>query len=113
MLGVLVGIGLMAALAAATASYTRTVESAQITTMPLFLLSAMGSGLFVPLEALPDKVASVCELLPMTGIVTLVRAGWLGDAVTGDLLAAGLNTLAWSVLAVFAVKRWFRWEPRR
>ncbi|WP_405615758.1 ABC transporter permease [Streptomyces sp. NBC_01508] len=112
-LGVLVGIGLMAALAAATASYTRTVESAQITTMPLFLLSAMGSGLFVPLEALPDKVASVCELLPMTGIVTLVRAGWLGDAVTGDLLAAGLNTLAWSVLAVFAVKRWFRWEPRR
>lgn len=112
-LGVLVGIGLMAALAAATASYTRTVESAQITTMPVFMLSIVGSGLFMPLEALPDNVSSVCELLPMTGIVTLVRAGWLGDAATGDLVSAGLNALAWSVLAVFAVKRWFRWEPRR
>ncbi|WP_405797403.1 ABC transporter permease [Streptomyces sp. NBC_01506] len=112
-LGVLAGIGLMAALAAATASYTRTVESAQITTLPLFLLSAVGSGLFLPLEVLPDKIASICELLPMTGVVTLVRVGWLGDAASGDLVGAGLNTLAWAVLAVFAVKRWFRWEPRR
>ena len=49
----------------------------------------------------------------MTGIVTLVRTGWLGDAVTGDLVSAGLNALAWTVLAVFAVRKWFRWEPRR
>ncbi|WP_329385560.1 ABC transporter permease [Streptomyces sp. NBC_01716] len=112
-LGVLAGIGLMAALAAASASFTRTVESAQITTLPMLLISAMGSGLFVPLEALPDNVASVCELLPMTGLVTLVRAGWLGGASGGDLLTAGLNTLVWTVLAVFAVRQWFRWEPRR
>ncbi|MFD3521724.1 ABC transporter permease [Streptomyces sp. NPDC058653] len=112
-LGVLVGIGLMAALAAASAGFTRTVESAQISTLPMLLISAMGSGLFVPLEALPDKVASVCEVLPMTGVVTLVRAGWLGGASGGDLLTAGLNTLVWTALAVFAVKQWFRWEPRR
>ncbi|WP_330174955.1 ABC transporter permease [Streptomyces sp. NBC_01498] len=112
-LGVLAGTGLMTVLAAASAGFTRTVESAQITTLPMLLVSAMGSGLFIPLEALPDKVASVCELLPMTGIVTLVRTGWLGDAVTGDLVSAGLNALAWTVLAVFAVRKWFRWEPRR
>lgn len=112
-LGVLAGVGLMAVLAAASAGFTRTVESAQITTLPMLLISSLGSGLFVPLEALPDKIASICELLPMTGIVTLVRAGWLGGTSGGDLVIAGLNALAWLVLAVFAVKLWFRWEPRR
>ncbi|MET9555230.1 ABC transporter permease [Streptomyces sp. NPDC006645] len=112
-LGVLVGIGLMAALAAASAGFTRTVESAQISILPMLLISSLGSGLFVPLAALPDKVAMVCEMLPMTGVVTLVRAGWLGGTSSGDLMMAGLNALVWSVLSVFAVKQWFRWEPRR
>ncbi|MEV0774428.1 ABC transporter permease [Streptomyces sp. NPDC050433] len=112
-LGVAGGIGLMAALAAASAGFTRTVESAQVSILPMLLISSLGSGLFVPLESLPDKIASLCELLPMTGIVTLVRAGWLGGAEGGDLVVAGLNALAWTVLAVFAVKLWFRWEPRR
>ncbi|QGV82710.1 ABC transporter permease [Streptomyces ficellus] len=112
--GVLLGIVMLIALAGATAAVTRTVESAQITTMPLFLISAVGSGLFVPLEILPDKVASMCELLPLTGVMTLVRAGWLGGAGDGgDLAGAALTALAWTVVSVFAVQRWFRWEPRR
>ncbi|MFB7132935.1 ABC transporter permease [Streptomyces sp. NPDC056237] len=111
--GLLSGVVLLAALAAATSALTRTVQTAQITTLPLFLVSMTGSGLFVPLEVLPDRVASVCELLPVTGVMTLVRAGWLGGADGHGLLGAGLTALAWTVLAVFAVQRWFRWEPRR
>ncbi|MEU9620408.1 MULTISPECIES: ABC transporter permease [unclassified Streptomyces] len=111
--GLLAGMVLLAALAAATSVVTRTVQTAQITTLPLFLVSMVGSGLFVPLEVLPDRVASVCELLPVTGVMTLVRAGWLGGADGHDLLVAGLGALAWTVLAVFAVQWWFRWEPRR
>ncbi len=111
--GVLVGIVLLAALAAATSAVTRTVESAQITTMPMFLISLPCSGLFLPLELLPDKVASVCELLPLTGAMTLVRAGWLGGAGSHELSGAAVTALAWAVISVFAVQRWFRWEPRR
>ncbi|MFJ2174598.1 ABC transporter permease [Streptomyces sp. NPDC101062] len=111
--GLLGGLVLLSALAAATSAFTRTVESAQITTMPLFLVSVAGSGLFVPLEVLPDRVASICELLPVTGVMTLIRAGWLGGTEGYDLLGAALNALAWIVLAGFAVQRWFRWEPRR
>ncbi|MFE4799851.1 ABC transporter permease [Streptomyces sp. NPDC056708] len=111
--GLLLGVVLLSALAAATSAVTRTVQTAQITTLPLFLVSMTGSGLFVPLEILPDRVASVCELLPVTGVMMLVRAGWLGGAGGYDLLGAGLTALAWTVLAVFAVQRWFRWEPRR
>lgn len=111
--GLLLGTVVMTALAAATSAITRTVESAQITTLPLFMVSAGGSGLFIPLDVLPDRVASVCELLPMTGVMRLVEAGVSGGADAGQLTGAALNAPAWTVISVFAVRRWFRWEPRR
>ncbi|MCX4526678.1 ABC transporter permease [Streptomyces sp. NBC_01551] len=110
---VLCGIVLLAGASAVTSSFTRNVESAGITTLPLFLVTALGSGLFVPADSLPDVLASVCELLPLSGVMTLVRAGWTGGAQSGDLLTAGLTTLAWIMIPVFAVQKWFRWEPRR
>lgn len=111
--GTVLGTVVMTALAAATSAITRTVESAQITTLPLFMVSAGGSGLFIPLDVLPDRVASVCELLPMTGVMRLVEAGVAGGAEAAQLTGAALNALAWTVISVFAVRRWFRWEPRR
>ncbi|MER5501954.1 MULTISPECIES: ABC transporter permease [unclassified Streptomyces] len=111
--GLLLGVVMLTALAGATSAITRTVQTSQLTTLPLFLVSMMGSGLFVPLEVMPDRVAAVCELLPVTGSMTLVRAGWLGGAEGSDLLVAALTGLAWTAFAVFAVQRWFRWEPRR
>ncbi|MEV8534878.1 ABC transporter permease [Streptomyces sp. NPDC051211] len=111
--GVLAGIVLLSGMSAVTSAFTRNVESAGLTTLPLFLISSMGSGLFVPLETLPDKLASVCELLPLTGVMTMVRAGWMGTGEGGDLMTAAVVTLAWTVITVFAVQRWFRWEPRR
>ncbi|MEE1740215.1 ABC transporter permease [Streptomyces sp. BE147] len=111
--GLLVGSVMLSALAAATATLTRTVQTSQLTTLPLFFASMLGSGVFIPLDVLPDRVASLCELLPLTGVMTLVRAGWLGGAEGGDLLRAAMTALAWTVFAVFAVKRWFRWDPRR
>ncbi|MET9320128.1 ABC transporter permease [Streptomyces sp. NPDC003038] len=110
---VLAGIVMLAGMSALTSSVTRTVESAGITTLPLFLLTALGSGLFAPADTLPDTLASVCELLPLSGVMFLVRAGWSGGAEGGDLLGAAVPALAWIVITVFAVQRWFRWEPRR
>ncbi|MFH8897011.1 ABC transporter permease [Streptomyces coeruleorubidus] len=111
--GLLLGLVMCAALAAATASFTRTGESAQVTPMPLMLVSMMGSGMLFPLELLPARVASVCELLPLTPVVTLVRGGWTGDLSAYEALGAVATAVAWIVIAVFAVRRWFRWEPRR
>ncbi|MEU3602441.1 ABC transporter permease [Streptomyces sp. NPDC006798] len=111
--GVVLGVVLLVALALVVSAVTRTVESAQLTTMPVYLVSALGSGLFVPLELMPDRVASIAELLPMTGVMTLIRDGWVGASDGKDLLGAALTALAWIALSVFAVNRWFRWEPRR
>lgn len=112
-LGLLLGFLLCASLAAVTASFTRSVESAQVTTLPVVFLSMIFSGMFVPLEVLPDRVASVCELLPLTPVITLVRGGWTGELSAYEALGAVATALAWTVVGVFAVRRWFRWEPRR
>jgi ABC-2 type transport system permease protein len=106
---------MMAALAAASTVFTRNVELAQITTMPLLLASLVGSGLVVPLDELPHVMAELCQLLPLSPVMTLVRAGWLGGPEAGayEVLKALATALAWTALAVFAVRRWFRWEPRR
>jgi ABC-2 type transport system permease protein len=112
-LGVLLGVVMCVALAAVTASLSRTAESAQVTSLPLMFVSLLGSGITVPLEVLPDRVASLCELLPLSPVITLVRGGWTGDLSAYDALGAVATALAWTVLAVFAVQRWFRWEPRR
>ncbi|MFF6875210.1 ABC transporter permease [Streptomyces sp. NPDC012474] len=111
-LGLLLGLVMCAALAAATAGFTRTAESAQATPMPLLLVSMIGSGMFIPLELLPDRVASVCELLPLTPVVTLVRGGWTGNLSGYEALGALATAMAWILIGVFAVRRWFRWEPR-
>ncbi|MFG3251399.1 ABC transporter permease [Streptomyces sp. NPDC048187] len=110
--GLLLGLVLCTALAAATASFTRTGESAQVTPLPVMFVSMAGSGLFFPLDLLPDTLASVCELLPLTPVITLVRGGWTGDLSAYEALGAVATAVAWTVLAVFAVRRWFRWEPR-
>ncbi|MDK1473040.1 ABC transporter permease [Streptomyces sp. 549] len=111
--GLVLAVVTLTALAAATAAFTRTAESAQITALPLMAVSFFGSGMFVPLDLLPDQVASVCGYLPMTPVMDLVRYGWLGaESGVEPLRALGL-AVAWTALSVFAVRRWFRWEPRR
>ncbi|MGW6057114.1 ABC transporter permease [Streptomyces sp. NPDC055189] len=112
-IGVLLGLVMFSALAAVTASFSRSVESAQVMSMPLAFASMFGSGLFIPFEVMPDKVAAVCELLPLSPVIELVRGGWTGDLSGGETVSALVTAVAWTVVSVFAVRRWFRWEPRR
>ncbi|MER5354981.1 ABC transporter permease [Kitasatospora sp. NPDC002551] len=121
--GLVLVIATLMALAAVSSAFTRTVESAGITTMPVLLLTQFGSGLFVPLEVMPSQLADVCRLLPTTPAFQLVRVGWFGTdgsaAPTGfagtwataapHLVTGGI----WLALAVWGAVRYFRWEPRR
>ncbi|MDJ0463503.1 ABC transporter permease [Streptomyces sp. H27-C3] len=111
--GILLGMVLSGTLAAATTILTRSAEGSQLTIMPMMLVSMAGSGVVVPLEMLPDKLASICELLPLSPIVELVRGGWTGQLGAYEALGAVATAVAWTVLSGFAVQKWFRWEPRR
>jgi ABC-2 type transport system permease protein len=122
-LGALGGAGVFVVLAAASSAFTRTVEMAQITTLPVLFACFFGSGMVLPLDALPAPLANVLRLLPLTPPMDLMRLGWLGTADTGApkdfvgvLEAAILPTVTlavWAAIGVVAVARWFRWEPRR
>jgi ABC-2 type transport system permease protein len=112
-LGVALGALLCAALGAATAGLTRTVESSQVTSLPFLFVTALSSGMAFPTEVMPDRVAAVLDLLPLSPAIRLVRDGWLGAMTAGEALTALATCLAWIAVAVFAVRRWFRWEPRR
>ncbi|MEV6673050.1 ABC transporter permease [Streptomyces sp. NPDC051162] len=111
--GLVSGIALCITLAAATAAWAKSVEGAQFVTTPMFLISMAGSGLVVPLEVMPDAMAQICRLLPLTPAMELIRGGWLGGLDAGEVVRALVTALIWIALAVFAVRRWFRWEPRR
>jgi ABC-2 type transport system permease protein len=115
LVAVALGVVLLTALAAASSAFTRSVELAQLTTTPLLVVSAFGSGLLLPLGSMPYPVGEVCRWLPMTPVLELVRAGCLGGTLTEpqQLVRSLVTVLAWMLLAVFAVQRWFRWEPRR
>ncbi|MBA0053580.1 ABC transporter permease [Streptomyces sp. AJS327] len=110
--GVLLGIALMVLLAGVTAVISKTVESSQVTVMPLMLVSMFTSGMIIPLDAMPDTAARICQSLPLTPAIQLAQGGLQGGMPGTEVLTALGSALAWTALAVFAVRRWFRWEPR-
>ncbi len=119
LVGVLGGAAVFVLLAAASAAFTRTVELAQITTLPVLLVSFVGAEFAIPADALPPAVAQTLRLLPLGPTLELVRLGWLGVpgqgvlGVLGEAAAPAGLLAAWTVLGWLAVRRWFRWEPRR
>ncbi|MCB5907723.1 ABC transporter permease [Streptomyces pinistramenti] len=111
-LGLLTGVALLVAGAALTAAFTRTAESAQLTFLPFMLVTMAGSGLFLPRELLPGTAGQVGAWLPFSPVMDLLRGGWTGGLSAVDQGRLTLFALMWTGAAVFAVYRWFRWEPR-
>jgi ABC-2 type transport system permease protein len=117
------GTAVFALLAAVSTAMTRTVEAAQVTTLPVLLVPLVFSGLLFPLSVLREPLRSVAQALPLTPVVELTRLGLTGTAAGGHHLglAAGFGAAAGPVLVLaawigagaWAARRWFRWEPRR
>lgn len=111
--GVLLGLVLMVLLAAVSAVFTKSTEASQITTFPFMAVSFVGSGVVIPLDVMPDMLADVCSLLPLSPTMELVRNGWVGTLDGFDAVKALGVLVVWIVLTAAAVQRWFPWEPRR
>lgn len=119
--GLLGGIGVFVALAAASAGLTRTVETAQLTTLPVLMAATALSGLAVPLDVMPDALARVAEWTPMFPVVALVQHGLGAVSIDGTIASGAFADVAqplaalaaWLLLGGFAARRWMRWEPRR
>ncbi len=106
LLAVLGGSVMCAALAVWTASWTRNAEAAQMTSMPIFTLLAVGmlGGI------VPDGAREYVALTPGGGLDVLARLSW--GAETNALRAAAVVTV-WTFPATWIARRSMRWEPRR
>lgn len=110
-------------LALVSATVTRTVHMAELTTTPVLVASMALSGLLLPVEQLPAPLSQVAQLLPLTPVITLVRLGLTGSTGEGQVVSfAGsfqaavvplLVLAAWVAVGLWLARRWFRWEPRR
>jgi ABC-2 type transport system permease protein len=120
--GVLLGVVGFVLLAAASTTFTRNVETAQLSTLPVLLACMIFSGIVAPRDSLPDEAQAVTQFLPLSPVVDLVRLGLTGQTPGGgtvDFAASwseaalpAVIAAAWIGVGVWAVRRWFRWEPR-
>ncbi len=121
LIAVLMSAVAFSALALWTASWTRTAEAAQMTSMPVVLLGT--AGLLRP--AVPEAAQEWLALLPGSAVSDLLRVAWfgrpaeLGSATRFDFWetwghsAAALGVLAaWTVLSIWLARRSMQWEPR-
>jgi ABC-2 type transport system permease protein len=120
LVGLVGGIVLFVLLAAVSTAFTRNVEFAQISTLPVLMVCAFGSGALLPLSALPDAVAQVLRFIPLAPVVELLQLGWVGGPDGVGFVEAFVPArkpvailVGWIVLGWMALRRWFRWEPRR
>ena len=63
-------------------------------------------------QAAPTAPAAPTEVTTAAPELTLVRGGWTGELSVSETVGPVMTALAWTAVGVFAVRRWFRWEPR-
>lgn len=122
-LAVVGGSVMLTALAAATSGLSRTVESAQLTTLPLLFVALPFAGIFGgpgSSSGVFDTISTFTPLRPITDLMMLGAAGIDGDGQTltfVETLAAARVPLGvlivWTFVGLLAARRWMRWEPRR
>ncbi|WP_265522172.1 ABC transporter permease [Oerskovia flava] len=110
-------------LAAASTAFTRTLESAQLSTLPIMAVALLFSGVTLPLDVLPDPVQVIAQLTPLHAVAELLGTGLTGVGPDGatysfvESFAAGAAPLAvlaaWCLAGAWLAGRYMSWEPRR
>ncbi|MDP0398178.1 ABC transporter permease [Tsukamurella strandjordii] len=118
------GLVIFTLLALATSAVTKNAEAAQITSIPVMVLSMVGLASIRPV--LPEQLGRIADWTPFAAVADLIRLGEAGlapgaanDAAALDFAAtfaeAGrpLATLVlWTAISVALVLQWFRWDDR-
>ena len=120
LVAVLGGCLVFAGLALATSVITRNSEAAQVTSLPILLISLIGAGLTG--DFLPDWADNLMQYTPLAPSVELSNIGWSGLTHAGTTVDFGasfshaarpsLILLGWVVAGLWVARKRFRWEPR-
>jgi len=119
--GLILGTVVFALMAAVVTAVTRSVEMAQLTAMPVLVLSAV-VGVLVRTEDINGPLHVIAQALPMPRVLELLHLGFTGStssggsvgftATFGHAVTPVIVLLTWAGAARWATRRWFRWEPR-
>ncbi|MFI5933868.1 ABC transporter permease [Actinoplanes sp. NPDC051494] len=102
---------MMLALAVATAGVTGSPEQAQVTTLPISLVTiAVASWVGITGT---ESFTLIKRVLPGGSAAELIVDTWNGGVPLADSLPLLGPTLGWVVVAIVLALRLFRWEPRR
>ena len=122
-IGLVGGIVILTGLAAWTSSFTKSVEGAQFSTMPVFIALMFASGTLVPMELLPERVQEYAQMTPLHAINDLIALGMNGQGRFGAQVSTILDSsihaippmitlVAWIAIAVVAAKSAMRFDRR-
>jgi len=110
---VVLGTAAMATLGMAITAFTPTVDAASSVGPFTAVILSFISGVFIPVNALPDWLARLGQLFPLAPL-----ADGLQRAVTGVGGGTGLTLhnvgllAAWGVVGLVVAARRFRWVPQ-
>ncbi|MBN3928852.1 ABC transporter permease [Streptomyces verrucosisporus] len=110
--GLVTGVALMTAMAAATAALCRSVESVMVATLPAVFVLPLVSGVYIPREVLPDALGDALAYAPLSPTVDLIRSGWTGQLSVAEVPVRIVLDAVWASLFAWVAFRRFRWEPR-
>lgn len=120
LIGLIGGSVVFAAAAFASTAFTRSVEAAQLTTLPFLMVVLIFSGALFPLSSLGETGARIAGFAPLAPVFTLAEAGMgIGDFAggpwqgLGEILTAIVVLAGWVGIGTYAVHRWMPNEPRR
>ena len=92
------------------ASWARTEETANAGTSSVQFPLMFLSGIFFPLEIMPDWLRGVATFLPLTYLGDALRQTMVGGAAYASLGIDALVLGAWMVICFLIAARFFRWQ---
>ncbi|MEY4642700.1 MAG: hypothetical protein RLZZ227_2694 [Pseudomonadota bacterium] len=107
---ILLGTAVFLGIGFCLGSIAKTQESIQaignLVTLPQMLLS----GVFYPIESLPDFVQPIAQALPLSWVATGLREIIVNGASLFDIIPIVIGLLVWALIAIAAAIRMFVWK---
>jgi ABC-2 type transport system permease protein len=110
---VLLGTFTFCCLGVALTTFTRSTEAASALAPFSVVILSFISGVFIPIDQLPDWLADIGRVFPLAHLATGLQTALSPSANSTGLSAENLGVLAaWGVGGLILAARTFRWEPR-
>ena len=92
------------------ASFAKTEDSANGMTSVVQFPMMFLSGVFFPIDAMPQFLQSVARIIPLTYLADALRQVMVGGAAFAPLWVCAAVLLGWLVVCFAIASRKFRWQ---